>query len=291
MYICMYVQKEGGKYGLLLNLNKCELIRIARNNDLNETDKVTFINNEKVKEVTSAKYLGCWLNDKGDPAREVKQRITICMTILKRLDIYWLHANPSAKHKLLVYDAIIRSKLLYGLESTAMNSTVKHSLDIFQLKGLRKILNIKTTFVDRTQDSERVYTQMQDEIHRKTTVGKREKLIKPYSKIYEEQKSKLLNKIINAPPDTPIRHCTFRPNSIEPIQIKDKGNVKRRSGKPRVKWVETGMERLWSLIGNSTRPDLKYSIMNLQNPEHVAAIERAARMNIYQDSPSYIIRE
>ena len=67
------------------------------------------------------------------------------MTILKKLDIYWLHANPTARQKLKLYDAIIRFKLLYGLESAGMDSSVKHSLDVFPLKGLREILNIKTT--------------------------------------------------------------------------------------------------------------------------------------------------
>ena len=60
------------------------------------------------------------------------------MTILKKLDIYWNKANPTVKQKLIVYDAIIRSKLLYGLESAPMNESVKHSLDIFQMKGVRK---------------------------------------------------------------------------------------------------------------------------------------------------------
>ena len=96
-----------------------------------------------VKTKNEAKHLGCWLNDRGDPQREVKQRIATCMTILKKLDIYWRKANPSIKHTLNVYDAIVRSKLLYGLESTAMNNTVKHLLDVFQLRRLRKILQIK----------------------------------------------------------------------------------------------------------------------------------------------------
>ena len=70
------------------------------------------------------------------------------MTILTKLEIYWNKANPCIRRKLVVFDAIARSKVLYGLESTAMNETVKHSLDIFQLKGLRKILGLKTTFIE-----------------------------------------------------------------------------------------------------------------------------------------------
>ena len=94
------------------------------------------------------------------------------MTILKRLDIYWLHANPSVKEKIQVYDSIIRSKLLYGLESAPMNESTKHELDIFQLKGLRKILGIKTTFVDRAQDNRTIYKKAQNHIKNETAENK-----------------------------------------------------------------------------------------------------------------------
>ena len=124
---------------------------------------------------SQAKYLGCWLNDRGDPQREVRQRISTCMTILKKLDLYWLHANPSKKQKLLVYDAVIRSKLLYGLESAALNNTVKHSLDIFQMKGIRKISGVTTTFIDRQNKTTRLYSDMQKELHDSTPAGRFEK--------------------------------------------------------------------------------------------------------------------
>ena len=50
---------------------------------------------------------------------------------------------------------IIRSKLLYGLESAPMNEYTKKELDTFQLKGLRKILGIKTTFIDKSQNNKK----------------------------------------------------------------------------------------------------------------------------------------
>ena len=75
--------------------------------------------------------------------REVRQRKGTCMTILKKLDLYWLHANPTIKQTLIVYDAITRSKLRYGLENAPMKEAVKKSLNTCQLKGLRNILNIR----------------------------------------------------------------------------------------------------------------------------------------------------
>ena len=212
------------------------------------------------------------------------------MTILKKLDIYWSKANPSIKHKLHVYDAIIRSKLLDGLESAAMNTSVKHSLDIFQLKGLRKILKIKATFVDRAQDHRTIYNTVQTHIHNSTIVGKQEKQYKTYSEVYEERKTKLLNKIILEPEDSPIKQVIFQPGTLKPTNITHQPGVKRRVGKPKVKSVETGFERLWKLVGEKQNENLRYTIMNLDNEEHIRELTRAAKRNLSEFSPHHVIR-
>ena len=36
-----------------------------------------------------------------------------------------------------------------------MNEREKQELDTFQLKGLRKMLGIRTTYIDKTQDSKK----------------------------------------------------------------------------------------------------------------------------------------
>ena len=51
--------------------------------------------------------------------------------------------------KLLTQDAVISTKLLYGLESAELKDSDKNKLDVFQLKGLRNILKNDTTFVNR----------------------------------------------------------------------------------------------------------------------------------------------
>ena len=284
------IQEEGGKYGLQLNLDKCELIRISRTTSFTEKDNVFFKNGQKVNIKDEAKYLGCWLNYKGDPTREVRQRITVCMTILKKLDLYWFKANPSIKEKLQVYDAIIKSKLLYGLESAPMNESTKHELDIFQLKGLRKILGIKTTFVDKTQDNKTIYRKVQQHIHENTKSGKPERQIKPMSQVYEERKTQLLNSIICSPEGSPTRVLTFQPNTLQPTEIHDNNTRKRRSGHPRVKWVDTTLENLWTLI-KTEMPQFRYSPLNLSNPQHIEAIKLAAGTNLHEITPGYIIRD
>ena len=90
--------------------------------------------------MNEVKYLGCMINDKGDPRKEVRKRVSECMATMKKLDCFWKHTNNTIKWKLITFNAIIKTKLMYGLESAQLNDSIKRYLDTFQLKGLRKIL-------------------------------------------------------------------------------------------------------------------------------------------------------
>ena len=83
------IETEGARYGLEFNYGKCEILQISRGEPWTADDSVKFKNGTPVKVKAEAKYLGCWLNDRGDPDREVKQRIANCMIVLKKLDILY----------------------------------------------------------------------------------------------------------------------------------------------------------------------------------------------------------
>lgn len=72
-----------------------------------------------------------------------------CMPVWSSLKLFWLHGNSSIKAKLLVWNAVIRSKLLYGLIGSWITEATRRFLQTFQLRGLRRILQLPTTFVNR----------------------------------------------------------------------------------------------------------------------------------------------
>ena len=84
------------------------------------------------------KYLGCNMNDKADPEREVLKRRTDCMIALNKLHIFFYNSDNTPQRKLQMFNAIIRSKMMHGLETVVMNTRVLNLLDTFQLKCLRK---------------------------------------------------------------------------------------------------------------------------------------------------------
>ena len=59
------------------------------------------------------------------------------------------NSNCSVRQKLIVYDAVVRTKLIYGMESAQINDAVKNKIDAFQMKGLRQILKMESTYAQK----------------------------------------------------------------------------------------------------------------------------------------------
>ena len=64
--------------------------------------------------------LGASITKIVDLKNKIRKRISAAMAVLKKLDIFWLRANCNKKWNLLVYNSVIVSKLLYGLESLSL---------------------------------------------------------------------------------------------------------------------------------------------------------------------------
>ena len=75
------------------------------------------------------------------------QQVTVTW---KRLQTYWKATNASKKWQLLAYEAIVKSKLLYGLETAQASRADLKRIDAFQLRGIRQILGKKYTYWDRS---------------------------------------------------------------------------------------------------------------------------------------------
>ena len=130
-------------------------------------------------------------------------------------------------------DAVARSKLLYGLESAQLTQAAVLKLDVFQLKGLRKILKLQTTFVDRANSNQYVYDRANQMIQQE---GRRYEIHK-YSDVYKLRKAALLEKILTNPDMEPLKEATLDTESLTPA---DFGT--RRVGRPRMNWPKETMK-------------------------------------------------
>lgn len=120
---------------MLLNKNKCEVVTNKPNSN------IKFRDGTRVQQAEEVKYLGCMLNQKGNTRTEISKIISNAAVTMKKLDLFWHHSSCPAKFKIRVIDSVLRSKVLYGMESAQINEPDLKRLETFQLKTLRKYLD------------------------------------------------------------------------------------------------------------------------------------------------------
>ena len=146
------------------------------------------------------------------------------MTIWKRLAIFWKASNISQKWQLVVYDAVVKSKLLYNLETVFLTQSLCKKLEAFQLRGCSNT----TTFVDRRWTNARVF-----ELASQTAYPlDPNRTVRPITIDLVERRVRLAGHILRAPNWDPLRQVSYEPNSAVPKHI-----GKRRVGRPRQQWV------------------------------------------------------
>ena len=73
-----------------------------------------------------------------------------------KLNSYWKATEASKQLKLLIFDAVLKSKLVYGMETVQLTEAMINKLDAFQMKGLRCCIGKKHTYWDRTATNESI---------------------------------------------------------------------------------------------------------------------------------------
>eukprot|EP00973_Karenia_brevis_P036428 5022614-Karenia_brevis.AAC.1 len=79
-------------------------------------------------------------------------------------------------------------------------------------------------------------------------------------------------KMILCPDSNPLRHLTFQPGAIKPLDFD-----KRRSGQPRAKWTENSMRTMWTGITNFPYAQYRNTVLDVNNHDHVRTVYTAAR--------------
>ena len=122
------------KYGLCLNKNKC--VAIQMNND----GSVHFDNQEPLPKRFETTYLGNEINREANIWHEILNKMQEVRKTWFRLLPYWKATNANLKWQLLIFDAVMKSKIIYGLETVHLTQAMMKKIDAFQLRCLRKFL-------------------------------------------------------------------------------------------------------------------------------------------------------
>ena len=100
---------------------------------------ITFQNGNPLSNNYETTYPGNEINKEVNIKLDISAKIHEVRKTWYKLVTYWKATNASKKWQLIIYDAIIRSKLLYGLETVYITDSLQKKLNAFQLRGIRTI--------------------------------------------------------------------------------------------------------------------------------------------------------
>ena len=129
----------------------------------------------------------------------------------------WRHTSLSRTRKLQAFDAVIKSKLLYGLAGAWLNTTERRRLDGFQNRCLRVIWGIKPAYVSRISNRD---------VLEATGQGL-------FSSALHMQQLLLFGKAARSPEGSIMREAAFCPGSLRPTTDRHV----RKVGRPRLEWT------------------------------------------------------
>ena len=117
---------------------------------------------------------------------------------LRRL---WSHTSLHVSRKIQIFNAVIISRLLYGIASAWLNASEVRRLNGFQSRCLRKILGIQPAFFSRISNAVVLSQAAQ----------------KPYGQLLLRQQLVLFGKVARASSENPLRYLSFVGDSFRPL--------------------------------------------------------------------------
>ena len=172
-------------------------------------------------------YLGSLISRDGRADSEISRKIGRAYADFKLLRSVWSHAGVTRKKKVHYFEALVLSKLAYGLSTQWLVTSQKRRLDGFVARCLRRVLGILPAFVSRVSNA---------------TVFAQAGLARFSDQLLKQQLT-LFGKVALSPAGSPLRTNTFVDNTLMP-QI---GRFVRKVGRPRQTWtselIKEGMSR------------------------------------------------
>jgi hypothetical protein len=136
------LNENAAKTGLKINKKKTEVLRI--NSKCNSRVQ---IGDQQLNEVNKYTYLGATVNERGGGEEDIGNRICKARTSFMKLKKIWGSNIYSLKTKVRLFNALVKSVLLYGCEAWKINEADNRRMDTFMFKCYRRILKIRWPYV------------------------------------------------------------------------------------------------------------------------------------------------
>ncbi len=109
-----------------------------------EQRQAILLDGEPLEDVEKFKYLCSMFVANGKGTEEIRSRINLARSAFSRLQsCLWSRREISFRTKGRVYQAVVRSILLYGCETWLVRVTDEKMLGVFDKYSIRRILRVK----------------------------------------------------------------------------------------------------------------------------------------------------
>ena len=220
------VERVSLQFGLRLNREKCSYMAINGNN------QIRFADGTRLTRCSESTYLGHHITQSMNMRQEVGYRMQQTMAAWTKLKPFWKACNCTDGWKLRVYQAIIQNKLIYGLETIHLTQGMLNKINAFQLRGLRSILSLEPTFVNRRNTNQFVLRMASEKAGQE---------VKLFSELLLNKRVALAGHILRASDTDPLREVTYCSQSADAYPI-----GKRRVGGPRQQWRHFTHKHAWA---------------------------------------------
>ena len=167
-----------------------------------------------------------------------------------KLKTFWRKTNASLKWKLEVYNAIVISQLVYGLETLQLTDSLLCRLNAFHIRGLRQILCIDHAYYSGISNEDVLHrarvvlnNDQNTDIEWQQFYSRSHKDIILIADIIIKRQRTLLGHILRADDDDDIMKVVTL--GFCPVSVDRPTQHRRRVGRPRKKWLDDNLERTY----------------------------------------------
>ena len=156
-----------------------------------KTSSIKFRDGSLVPRQRHATYLGTILTDTASNTAEIQNRLAKAIKTCAQLELFWDKAHTSIAWKLRVFNSIVISKLMYGLE------TIQHWIRSNEMHSSNS--QTPPTFIDRTQTNQIVRDRAKSYNVDVTEI----------SVVWKKQKTQAVGHILRRDHADPLRQVLF----------------------------------------------------------------------------------
>ena len=224
------VEHHSQTHNLKLNRGKCKLLVT---ND--HGTKIYFTDGTQATRVDKLLYLGAWFHKYLDNSSILRHKLIEATGVMRQLRIFWKTMRCTIPWKLRVFEAVVRAKLFYAMETMNLTPSQQKTLDVFFYRALRRILGIPPTHIDRSWSNTRVLERA-CALARHPKHPRRHQGPTPFAEYDNQRRLRLLGHLLREDENHLARATVILPSGKDLAK-----SLPKRVGRPRTPWLEAAL--------------------------------------------------